>query len=150
MRAFLLLVLAVLLALIVLYRDRIYVRDPLATVYKTDPPKDGRPAAPADRQNEVKQIGVEVYINYENDVLTVSNSPSGTSRTLVQNWSKMPGTPTVLRCLRWSACLTSDDHAPTFPMNWTGKGTYDPQVTMTATEVTFVDGNGAVIRVVFR
>src|SRR5579863_936221 len=98
MKAFLLLAFVVLVVLIVLNRERVYVRDPLATVYKTEGHSDLKPSQPTDPRNEVKQAGVEVYINYLNDVLLISQNTSGVSRTLVQNWSKMPGTPTELKC----------------------------------------------------
>ncbi len=142
--------LLILFAFIVINKDRIYVRDPLATVYKTEPGNEATPGASPDTRTAVKQAGAEVYINYLNDVLVVEQEPAGGSRTLVQNWSKMPGTPTELRCLRWTACLATEDRVPTFPMVWTGQGTYDPQVTMSDQRVTYVDGAGATQRVELR
>ena len=71
----------------------------------------------------------------------------GAPRILVQGWDKMPGTPAGLYCVRWVACLTSDDHAPTLPIEWKGAGPYNPQVSMTGHLVTFVDGDGATVRV---
>ncbi len=142
--------LLVLFAFIVINKDRIYVRDPLASVYKTEPAKEATPGASPAARNEVKQVGAEVYINYLNDVLVIEQDPAGVSRTVVQNWSKMPGTPTELRCLRWTACLATADRVPTFPIAWTGKGTYDPQVTMTDQRVTYIDGTGATQRVELR
>jgi hypothetical protein len=123
-----------LLGLILVNRQRVFVRDPLARVYR----------------NDVKQSGVEVYINYSDDVLLERDADSGTYQTLVQGWNKMPGAPVVLRCLRWMACLTDADHATTLPIEWSGKGRYDPRVAMTSREVTFVDGDGASIRIALR
>ena len=65
MKTFLLLVLVALLALIAVNRGRIYVRDPLATVYridakqsgKTGVEQSGRSSAREDRGAEVSQIG---------------------------------------------------------------------------------------------
>jgi hypothetical protein len=119
MKTFLLVAFVVLIVLILFNRDRIYVRDPLASVYRTEARKDAQTAAPTDRLNEVKQAGAQVYINYENDVLLVQADRSGEHRTLVQNWSKMPGTPVELHCLGWTACMTDMDRAPTIPVLWT-------------------------------
>jgi hypothetical protein len=142
--------LLILFAFIVINKDRIYVRDPLASVYKTEPAKEAPPGGSPEARNEVKQVGAEVYINYQNDILVIEQEPAGMSRTVVQSWSKMPGTPTELRCLRWTACLAPEDRVPTIPMVWTGSGTYDPQVTMTDQRVKYVDGAGATQRVELR
>ena len=79
MKTILLLVFVVLLALIFVNRQRVYVRDPLATVYR----------------NEVQQSGVQVFINYSDDVLLEQDAEPGSYRILVQGWNKMPGTPVV-------------------------------------------------------
>ena len=134
MKTILLLVFVVLLALIFVNRQRVYVRDPLATVYR----------------NEVQQSGVQVFINYSDDVLLEQDAGPGSYRILVQGWNRMPGTPAVLKCIRWMACLADADHAATLPIEWNGKGRYDPRVAMTSREVSFVDGDGATMRVVLR
>ena len=134
MKTILLLVFVVLLALIFVNRQRVYVRDPLATVYKS----------------EVRQSGVQVFINYSDDVLLEQDAGPGSYRILVQGWNRMPGTPAVLKCIRWMACLADADHAATLPIEWNGKGRYDPRVAMTSREVSFVDGDGATMRVVLR
>jgi hypothetical protein len=130
----LLIVFVVALGFVWVNRQRVYVRDPLATVYKDD----------------VKQGGVQVFINYSNDVLVEQDAEPGSYRTLVQGWNKMPGTPVVLKCLRWMACMTDADLAVTFPGVWNGKGKYDPRVAMNGREVSYVDGDGATMRVVLR
>jgi hypothetical protein len=130
----LLLLFLVLLAAIYMNRQRVYVRDPLATVYR----------------DEVKQSGVQVFINYSNDVLLEQDAEPGSYRVLVQGWNKMPGTPVVLRCIRWMVCLADADHATTFPVEWTGKGKYDPKVAMTSREISFVDGDDGTIKVQLR
>ncbi len=139
MKIFLLLMLVALLALIAVNRQRIYVRDPLATVTK----------------NDVKQSGVQVFINYSNDVLLWQDAEPGEYRTLLQGWNKMPGTPDRLMCLRWMACLTDTDHASIIPLNWNGnsgkgKGRYDPNVSMTGSKVTYMDADGDTMRVELR
>ena len=134
----LLLMLLAVIALIVLNRQRLYVRDPLATVTK----------------NDVKQSGVQVFINYSNDVLLWQEAEPRESRILVQAWNKMPGTPERLTCLHWIACLTDADHASIIPLDWnsygTKKGTYDPMVSMSSREVTYLDADGAKMRAKLR
>ena len=134
MKTILIVAFLLLLALIFINRQRVFVRDPLAAVYR----------------NDVKQSGVEVFINYSNDVLMERDSDSGSYWTLLQGWNRMPGSPTVLKCLRWMACLTDADHATAVSMEWNGKGKYNPRVTMTSTEVSFVDGDGATMQVELR
>jgi hypothetical protein len=125
------LVLVVLAGLAIVYRQREYVRDPLAKVYR----------------DNVQQDNVEVYQNWVNDVLIQKQDSPGAFRILVQDWDQMPGTPVNLTCVRWLACLTSDDRVPKLPIAWAGKGKYNPDVTMTNREISFVDGDGSRVRV---
>ncbi len=134
MKRILLLVLLSLVTLIFIYRQRVYLHNPIATVYRDD----------------VKQTGVQVYFNSLDDVLLIKDSEPGAYRVLVQGWDRAPGTPVHLTCLVWTACLTEADNAPIVAMVWNGKGTYDPQVLMTNREVSFVDGTGAKVRVELR
>jgi hypothetical protein len=83
-------------------------------------------------------------------VLLEQDAEPGAYRVLVQAWNKMPGEPQHLICIRWMACLADADHAATFPIEWMGKGKYDPKVSMTSRAVSFVDGDGAAIRVALR
>jgi len=122
------------LVALIYYRERVYVRDPLATVYR----------------NDVKQSDVRVYINYSNDVLLEQEASPTPSRILIQDWNKIPGTPMTLTCLRWTACITEADKTPTIPVPWTGKGKYDPKVFMTSRQVLFTDGTNAVVRIELR
>jgi hypothetical protein len=131
MRKILLLAFLVLIALIFIYRQRVFVRDPIGAVYR----------------DEVKQSGVQVYINSLNDVLLIKDSEPGAYRILVQSWDQAPGTPVRLTCLIWTACLTEADNAPIVAMVGNGPGRYEPKVVMTNREVSFVDGNGAKVRV---
>jgi hypothetical protein len=95
MKTILTLLLIASLALLIYNRQRIYLRDPLATVYR----------------NDVQQTGVEVFINYFSDVLLQQDAEPAPSSILLQDWNKMPGTPTTLTCLRWIACMTNADQA---------------------------------------
>jgi hypothetical protein len=109
-------------------RERLYIRDPIARVYR----------------NSVKQSDVQVFVNASNDVLLEQDhGDRATTRILVQNWDRMPGSPARLSCVRWMVCMTSADQAPIVPMQWTGSGTYDPNVLMSSREVSFVNGDGA-------
>jgi hypothetical protein len=139
MKKILLLVLVAVIALMAVNRQRIYVRDPLASVSKDD----------------AKQSGVQVFVNVSDDVLLWQDAEPGEYRTLLQGWNKMPGIPYRLTCLRWLVCLTDGDHASNIPLNWndnSGKvrGKYDPAVTMTGREVSYMDADGATIRVELR
>jgi len=130
----LIVVFVLVLGLVLVNRQKVFVLDPLATVYR----------------NDLKQSGVEVFINYSNDVLFERDSDSGSYWTVLQGWNRVPGTPVVLHCLRWMACLTDADRATTLPLEWNGKGKYDPRVSMSHREVTFVDGDGTTVRVTLR
>lgn len=134
MKTILTLLLIASLALLIYNRQRVYLRDPLATVYR----------------NDVQQTGVEVFINYSSDVLLEQDAEPAPSSILLQDWNKMPGTPTTLTCLRWIACMTNADQASAIPLAWTGKGKYDPKVFMTTREVSFVDANASTVRIELR
>jgi hypothetical protein len=102
-----------------------------------------------------RQSGVQVFVNASGDVLLWRDAQPGAYRILVQAWNKVPGTPMRLTCLRWMVCLADADHPPTIAMDWTGnsgrrKGKYDPRVSMSGREVSFVDGDGATVRVELR
>ena len=134
MKTILTLLLIASLALLIYNRQRIYLRDPLATVYR----------------NDVEQTGVEVFINYSSDVLLQQDAEPAPLSILLQDWNKMPGTPTTLTCIRWIACMTDADQASAIPLAWTGKGKYDPKVFMTTREVSFVDANASAVRIELR
>ncbi len=135
MKKLFLLAFVVLLALILINRQRVYLRDPIATVYR----------------NNVKQPGVEVYFNYSNDVLLWKESDPGAYQILVQNWNKAPGTPSApLTCIHWMACLANADHAALIPRLPPGKQSAEPSATMSSREVTFLDTDGTTMRVELR
>jgi hypothetical protein len=120
------------IVLLMVYRQRFFVRDPLARV----------------ERNGMQQAGYRVYINYFNDLLV--EVPTYNLRYLVQakhGVPMVPGVPLHLRCLRGLACLTEVDYAPTLPL--AGRG-YTPMVVMTNAYVTFLDGEGASMRVALR
>jgi hypothetical protein len=121
-----------LVVVLVIFRQRLFLRDPIATV----------------ERNGMQVSGVRVYLNYFNDILV---EDTGTNeRYLVQardGAPLVPGLPLHLTCLRGMACLTQRDYAPTIPLAGAG---YDPQVVMTSAYVTFTDGAGSAVRVELR
>jgi hypothetical protein len=126
--------LVVVFAFFFVNRERLYIRDPVATVYR----------------NTVKQSGVQVYMNASNEVLLEQDSQPGAYRILVQKWDRIPGSPARLSCVRWMVCMTTADQAPIVPAEWTGQGKYDPNVQMSNREVSFVNGDGAQMLVELR
>jgi len=114
---------------VVVFRQRIFVRDPLGKVAR----------------NEVAQDGARLYINYANDVLV--EDPAKHQFVLVQGWSALPGVPQHLFCLTGLMCWTDADRAAVFPVD--GVGGRTPAV-MSAKEVTFVDESSAKVRVTLR
>jgi hypothetical protein len=117
---------------LVVFRQRLYLRDPIATV----------------ERNGMRQAGMRVYLNYYNDILVEDTVHD--QRYLVQSVNGVPmapGVPRYLQCLRGMACLTERNYAPTFGL---GGGGYSGQVEMTNAYVTLTDGSGASIRVALR
>ena len=108
-----------------------------------------------DSGKDGRQSGVQVFVSATGDVLLWRDAQPGAYRILVQGWNKAPGTPMRLTCLRWMVCLTDADHPPTIAMDWTGnsgrrKGKYDPRVSMSGRVISFVNGDGATVRVELR
>jgi hypothetical protein len=111
------------------FRQRIFLRDPLGKM----------------ERNGVAVDGARLYINFSNDVLV--EEPGTARRYLVQGWSAMPGVPQILGCVQGLACWTDADHASVFPLDGRGAGA---KAAMSAKEVTFADETGASIRVQLR
>jgi len=126
-----------LVVFVVVYRQRIFVRDPLATVTR-----DG-----------VKMGNVQVMINYSNDVLLQDGSTTERRLYLVQNWNKAAEVPTVpLKCIYGVACMTDADQASAMRLEVGSRGRRTPfeGVTMTNRRVEFVDEDGALVAVALR
>jgi hypothetical protein len=109
----------------VVFRQRIYVRDPVGKV----------------ERNGVAQDGERLYINYSNDVL-VENAAQHRF-VLVQGWSALAGVPRHLFCFTGLMCWTDADQATVDTVE--GIGGKTPAV-MSAKEVTFVDESGVKVR----
>ena len=114
---------------VAVFRQRIFVRDPLGKV----------------ERNAVALDGKRLYINYSNDVL-VEDSEKHTF-VLVQGWSMVPGVPQHLFCFTGLLCWTDADRAAVFPVEDIGGRT---RAAMSAKEVTFADESGASVRVTLR
>ena len=137
MKKILLLIGIALVVFAVMYRQRIYVWDPLATVSR-----DG-----------VKQSGLRVMINYSNDVLVDDGSNGKHTIYLVQNWNKVAEYPTgPLHCIEYLACMTGADQAAGDKVTPGSRGRREPfeGVTMTDRRVEFLDENGNLVAIVLR
>ena len=98
MKKLIALLLLALIVFVVVERQRVFVRDPLASVLR-----DG-----------AKVDGEHVYINFANDVLLEHDSPP--MLVLLAQKGQPLGVPTKLRCIHWLACLTDADVATTMPV----------------------------------
>jgi hypothetical protein len=122
----------VVVLVLVAFRQRLFLRDPIAKV----------------ERNGMQQAEYRVYQNYFNDILV--ENVAGNQRYLVQardGVPLVPGRPVHLQCLRGMACLTETNFAPTIPLGGPG---YAPMVEMTSVYVSYVDGDGAAVRVALR
>ena len=119
MRKFILLLVVIAVAFVVWNRQRFYVRDPLGSVAR-----DG-----------VKEQGAQVLINYSNDVL-LQNYNAPMYVTLIQHGNRV-GTPAVMHCVAYAACLLDAD-VPEFLV--TNEGT--KVTTMTGKVVEYRDSKG--------
>jgi hypothetical protein len=126
-----------LIVFVLVYRQRVFVRNPLATVTR-----DG-----------VKVGDTRVMINYSNDVLLDDASVGKRRIYIVQNWDKVAKSmKSTLRCIQGLACMTESDQAAGVPvaMGSRGRRSAFEGVTMTNKRVEFVDEDGALVEVVLR
>ena len=139
MRRLLVLLGLALVVFVAVERQRIFLRDPIATVTR-----DG-----------VKQSDVSVMINYGNDVLLDAGPLSQGERrlSLLQHWNGIAGVPLLpLKCVSGLACMTDADHAMIRALSVgsrSGRET-SAEVTMTNRRVSFVDEDGAQVVVQLR
>lgn len=127
MRRFLLLSSVALFVFVAVYRQRIFLRDPLAKVYR-----DG-----------VWQQGIRVYINYSNDILVEGSADH--PFYMVQNWNRLPGVPRSLTCMHAMLCWSDHDRATLLPLAESAG-----PATMSDREVSFRQGNDSTVRVTLR
>ena len=89
MKKFLVLLFVVFVAFILINRERVFVRDPLASVTR----------------NGIAESGTQVFINYTNDVL-LENDNAPMYVTLIEaRTPQVVGIPVGLKCVHWTACL---------------------------------------------
>ncbi len=126
MRKFILLVVVALIALAIIYHQRLFLRDPLGKV----------------ERNGVSVPDARVFINYSNDVLVQEDS--GRHMFVVQNYNRLPGSPSGLTCIQGMLCVTPSDQAV--------PGTTDSghQADMSDREVSFTDELGSRVHVQIR
>ena len=129
MRRLIVLVALVLIVLAVVYRDRLFLRDPLARVEG-----NGAPVSWA-----------RVFINFSNDVLLQERND--THMVVVQNWNRIPATPPGLTCVEGMLCLTPADRIVDAQAPAVAGG---PLAEMSSREVTFTDMDGARVHVTLR
>ena len=128
MRRFLVLLVLALIALAVVYRDRLYLRDPLGKIAR----------------NGVVQDDSRIFINYENDVLV--REKHGTEMFVVQHWNGLPATPSGLTCIEGMLCLTPADRVMDVGEASSGRAPAE----MTDRSVAFQDARGEKVLVTIR
>ena len=129
MRKILIVGTVLLVIFVIVFRQRLFLRDPLAKV----------------ERNGIAQDGARVYINYTNDILV--EDAAADKRYLVEGWNGVPGVPKHLACLTGLVCLTDADQAAVFPFTSAPNQT---RAAMSAKEVTFADETGAGLKVELR
>lgn len=129
MRTILIVGTALLILFVVVFRQRIFLRDPLGKV----------------ERNGIAQDGARVYINYSNDILVEDAAEN--RRYLVEGWNGIPGVPKHLACLTALVCWTDADEAAVFPL---GSAPDQAHALMSAKEVTFADETSAGMKVDLR
>ena len=126
MKRWILLAVLVFVVFVVVERQRLFLRDPLAKVTR----------------DAVIENNMRVYINYSNDVL-LEHTEAPVTLTIVQHGQNL-GTPRMLRCIRWMACMTDGDPAGLVE---TMQGTVGE---MSGKLVEFKDDKGRDVRVTLR
>ena len=117
MKKLIALLVLVLIVFVIVERQRIFVRDVLASVER-----DG-----------AKVDGEQVFININNDVLLENDNPP--MHVLMAQKGQPLGVPTKLRCIHWVACMTDADVASTMAAGGSAP-------VMSAKTVTFRDQDG--------
>jgi hypothetical protein len=114
---------------VAIFRQRIFLRDPLGKV----------------ERNGIRQDATRVFINYSNDVLLEDLTRN--NRYLVEGWNNVPGVPKHLACITGLVCWTEENEAEVFAL---GDAPNQVHAAMSAKEVVFEDETGAPIRIKLR
>ena len=128
MRRLLLLITLVAIVFIAVYRDRLYLRDPLGKLTR-----DGAPQADA-----------RVFINFENDILV--QEKGGTEMFAVQHWNHFEAVPANLTCIQGLLCIAPADRL----IDTAGTTITRKEAEMTDRTVEFIDSNGHSVQVTIR
>lgn len=128
MRKILLLLIVLFVVFVVVYRDRLFLRDPIAKL----------------ERKGVAQTGEAVYINFSNDILVQENS--GKRMFVVQHRDRLPHMPAGLTCFQGLACLTPENSS----LAESSAVANGHLATMTDRVVTFTDDDGVSVRVQIR
>ncbi len=94
MRKLVLVVLVVVSWFVFTNRERLFLRDPIATLTR----------------NGVKEGGAQIFINYDNDVL-IENDRSPMYLNIVQH-DQPVGAPDILKCIHYLLCRAREYPAP--------------------------------------
>lgn len=127
MRKFIALLVVLAVVFVVWNRQRLFLRDPLGSVTR----------------NGAKENGAQVYINYVDDAL-LENYNAPMYVMLVQHGDRM-GTPAILHCIAYVACLLNADVATLLDGSEGGK-----VESMSSKAVEFRDANGREVVVALR
>ena len=128
MSKILLLLAVVFVVFVAVYRERLYLRDPLGAVTRSGE----------------KVEDARVFINYGNDVLVQEGG--GSQMWAVQHWNGLETVPAGLTCVQGMVCL-----APAEQMTGeNGRVLNTREAVMTPREVNFVDGEGRPVQVALR
>lgn len=118
----------VLVAFVAVYRERIYLRDPLGSVTRAGE----------------KVPDTRVFINYGNDVLV--QEAGGSQMWAVQHWNGLQTVPAGLTCVQGIMCLAPAERLT----GEAGSVLSSHEAVMTPREVNFVDGEGRPVQVALR
>lgn len=133
MRRFLILLTVAIVVFVAVFRQRLFLWDPLAKVTR-----DG-----------VVDPDARVKINYSNDVLLDDATPGHRRLYVVQNWNHAAAIPARMKCVGTMVCLTEADQVPGELLQ-VGRRGAAVAVTMSNKEVRFADEDGAVVEVKLR
>lgn len=103
MKKFLLLLALVLIVFAAVFRTRIYVRDPLASL----------------THNGLPEPGVQIFINAHNDVLLEQDNAPRYLQLLKHD--QPVGMPAHLTCLHWLVCVTDAETVPLLTVDPTAR-----------------------------
>lgn len=128
MRKILLLLIVVFVVFLAVYRDRLFLRDPIAKL----------------ERNGAAQTGEAVYINFSNDILVQENS--GKRMFVVEHRDRRPHMPAGLTCIQGMACITPENPS----LAESSDVANGHLASMTDRIVTFTDDDGVNVRVQIR